>query len=103
MKIPKTNELQKQAKSYNRKRLRSITKKYIKGIGKIIKAEAKSGHSYYFKTFRENSRDSWEVFIAMRWYRRFSGLTVEIEERVNEHLSGKKRIIDEMDVRIKWL
>ena len=76
--------------------------KYLKSLKKLIKSEAKIGHSQYFRTFKEEQNNSWEVFVMFRWIRRYSGLNVEIIERVNEHFSGKKRYIDEMDVRIKW-
>ena len=102
MKIPKTNELRKQAERHNRKESKSIAIKYLKALNKIIENEARSGHAYYFRTFKEENNNSWEIFVIFRWYRRYSGLNIEITERVNKHFSGRKRIIDEMDIRIKW-
>lgn len=102
IKFPETKQLQKTAKSYNRKAVKRTMIKYIKGLKKLIKNEAKIGRNQYFRTFKEEQDRSWEVFVMFRWIRRYSGLNVEITERVNEGFSGRKRYIDEMDVRIKW-
>lgn len=100
MKIPKTAQLGKQAKSYNRKAFRKKIISYIKELNKCIRDRAKTGSTKYIKTFMGTQDQSWETFILFRWYRRYSGLNVMIIERIIE--IGGKRYIKEMEVSIRW-
>lgn len=101
IKFPKAEQLKKQAFKYNRKAFKKVVIGYIKSLGNVVKLQAKAGHREYFKTFTENYTYGSEMFLAARWYRRYSGLKVELTERTCES-NKKKRYIDEMDVRIKW-
>jgi len=100
MKIPKTDRLKRKAFKYNRKAFRKIVIGYIKNIGKVIESDAKEGKLQYLRTFKEGANHDYEVFLAFRWYRRFSKLNVEIVE--STRLFNGKRYIEEMLVRIKW-
>ena len=81
IKFPKAEQLKKQAFKYNRRQFRNVAIGFIKGIGEVLKHEAKTGGERYSKTFQSSSDHGYEIFLAFRWYRIYSGLNIELTER----------------------
>lgn len=101
MKIPTTKQLTKTAIAYNNRQFKKGTVKALKALNKHIKKLSETGKTHYSRTFTDNGKFGEEYYIAMRWYRRFSGLQVTIAERTTTSETGR-RYIDEMDVKIEW-
>ena len=101
IKFPKSELLKKQAFKYNKRAFKKRAIGYIKSISKTLRNCAKSGSESYTKTFTDSGMYSYEIFLAFRWYRRYSGLNVELTEEYGVSKFGHKWI-SEMTVYIKW-
>ena len=101
IRFPKTKDLTIKSEVYNKKFWRKNMVKHIKRVNKAIKKRAKKGEFVYSKSYSESDSYFYEVLVFFRWYRRYSGLNVEIKEDVIVTKKGA-RYIEQIYVYIRW-
>ncbi len=103
LRMPNTKDLSEKAEAYNRKVWKRDLIKMIKAVRKAIKSKSKKGMGFYSFTSDDNRTDRhWDNMVLFRWYRRYSGLNVNIgEDDVIETKQGHK-YVGIIYVNIKW-